>query len=276
MRIFMGLFILLIGILLLFGVFSTSIWFDVVNNFLAAWPLIFVFIGISILSGIGKLHWLKYVNAILIILFTLYLVFGSGLNIGASTKSYEISHLLNPDTEVVKLNIDFPELLLDIEYTDDSGEITGTYESRIDDLELTGTDKSLSLSSRNKFNVIMFGTNRKLTLNLPRKYTYRIVSSSAVFRINDDFIENRIQSIDVNCAVAQLDMEFESLGVPLTLDVDSAIINAKLKVPSGSSYSGSFDSAIKNLDADIPKSNENPSLILDFDSAIMNTKLSVK
>jgi len=273
MKIFMGLFILLIGLLLLFGVFNASIWIDIVNNFLFAWPVIFVFIGISILSGIEKLHWLRYINSILIILFTLYLIFGSGFNLTGSNDDYEFTHTINPTGEVVRLDIDFPEILVDLEFVKDSNEIRGVYTSRGNDLEMSGTDDSLRLTSTSNYHFIPFGMGRKITLYLPENYKYRIDSDSAVFRIEDRFIENRIEKISLNSAVVQIDLQYDIMEYPLAIDVNSAIINSKIIMPESTTYRGNFDGAFKSLDIELKKSNDSPDLILDYDAAIMNLDL---
>ena len=47
MKLFFGLVFILVGVLLLFGFFTANLWANVLDNFIAVWPVIFIFIGLS-------------------------------------------------------------------------------------------------------------------------------------------------------------------------------------------------------------------------------------
>ncbi|HAA85574.1 MAG TPA: hypothetical protein DCE14_04380 [Kosmotogaceae bacterium] len=75
MKLVFGLIVLLLGVFLLLGVLSADVFLVFLTNLARFWPVVLILVGISILSGIKGLGWLRYINAVLVFAFILFLLF---------------------------------------------------------------------------------------------------------------------------------------------------------------------------------------------------------
>src|SRR6056297_1416006 len=118
MRLFFGILLAIIGFTLLFGMFSGDIILRIIHNFFNAWPIIFIFIGLSILSEIKGLKWVKYINYALSILFVLYLVFAPlTTNEDAFSGNFEVP--VSSEYSEYDIQMDFAVINLEVRYHDE-------------------------------------------------------------------------------------------------------------------------------------------------------------
>src|SRR6056297_2643210 len=155
MRLFFGILLLVIGILLVFGLFDSSVFSTIFENLFYLWPFILILIGLSILSNIKGLRWLRFINAIFIVLFTLALIFyPSDLLSDGEYEEYQFQIALNESADKNIVEIDVATVYLEV-VTDETLEniISGTYYSNVDDTDvrISGNRIRITRKNDNKF-----------------------------------------------------------------------------------------------------------------------------
>ncbi len=279
MRLFFGLTLLLIGVLIVFGIFDTSIFGTMIENLFFLWPFILIMIGISILSNIKTLRWLKVVNVIFIIAFTLALMFYPTDYYGSreyeeypfqiAISSPEVKTILELELGTVYLEIDTDYELTNI--------ISGSYISDKNDLEIEQSGNRLKLIRDNDYQFFAFKKPRhEIHLKVPADSNLELLIDSAVVKGKLNLKENPFEYVDINTAMLDLDILLKNTGKPLYFKTQSAINSLDFYLPKNSMYYDNIESAISNLKIkdNTFKENENiPDIILDVHSAISNIHL---
>ena len=270
MRLFLGALFAIIGFLLLFGFFTGEIVLRIFHNFFTAWPIIFVFIGISILSGIKGLKWVRYINYALSIVFVLYLVFVPVANredmfsgnfeipVNEEYSSYDIQM----DYAVINLEIKYHEKdFIDFQFKDNNSK---------PDFEINGNRIRIE-------NTYFFATtnNSKIMVYLPEEVEYDFDLNSAIVNLDIEGESNYINDLKIDTAISNLKLESDFFPVVLDLETNTAISNIKIYSSKETTYDidkeGPFISS--KVDDIFINDNVNPEIKIDSDTAFGNIKL---
>src|SRR6056297_1408726 len=170
MHLFFGVMLLVIGVLLVFGLFYATIFSTIFENLFYLWPFILILIGLSILSKIKGLRWLRFINAIFIICFALALIFyPTDFLTDKQYQEYSFQVALDETAEKNILELDVPTVYLEV-VSDESLDnmISGTYYSHVDDTQIRISGNRVRISRENDNKIFLFGTPRyELSLRIP-------------------------------------------------------------------------------------------------------------
>src|SRR6056297_2922609 len=253
MRLFFGILLLVIGILLVFGLFDASIFSTIFENLFYLWPFILILIGLSILSNIKGLRWLRFINVILIILFALALIFyPSDLMYDGAYEEYPFQIALTESAEKNILEIDVATVYLEVT-TDETLEnkITGIYYSNVDDTEVRVSGNRVRISRRNENKFFIFRKPKyELHLRIPEQSNLELLIDYSILKGAITLDKNPIEIIDINTAILNLDLTANAFAVPLEIICESAINNLTVFAPDGLRYSRTMESAINKISID--------------------------
>lgn len=270
MKLFFGALFAVIGFLLLFGFFTGDIVLRIFHNFFTAWPIIFVFIGLSILSGIRGLKWVRYINYALSIVFVLYLIFIPLSNReDVFNGNFEIP--LNEEYSSYDIQIYYAIINLEIKY----------HEKNYIDFQFKGNNSKPNFEiNGNRIrieNTYFFATtnNSKLIIYLPEEFEYDFDLNSAIVNLDVDGESNYINDLKINTAISNLKLESEFFPVQLDIDSKTAINNVKIYSSRKTTYDIDKEGPFISLKVDdiFIKDNVNPEIKIDSNSAFGNIKL---
>jgi|SRR6056297_2409339 len=253
MPLFFGVLLLVIGVLLVFGLFDASIFSTIFENMFYLWPFILILIGLSILSKIKGLRWLRFINAIFIILFVLALIFyPSDLMSDGVYEEYAFQIALNESADKNIVEIDVAVLYLEV-MTDKTLEntISGTYYSNVDDTDVRISGNRVRISRRDENKFFIFRKPKyELLLRIPEKANLELLIDSAVLKGDISLENNPIEIIDINTAILNMNLQANAFSVPLEIICESAINNLNITAPAGLRYSREMESAINKITVD--------------------------
>jgi len=253
MPLFFGVLLLVIGVLLVFGLFDASIFSTIFENMFYLWPFILILIGLSILSKIKGLRWLRFINAIFIILFVLALIFyPSDLMSDGVYEEYAFQIALNESADKNIVEIDVAVLYLEV-ITDKTLEntISGTYYSNVDDTDVRISGNRVRISRRDENKFFIFRKPKyELLLRIPEKANLELLIDSAVLKGDISLENNPIEIIDINTAILNMNLQANAFSVPLEIICESAINNLNITAPAGLRYSREMESAINKITVD--------------------------
>jgi len=281
MRIFFGVFIVLIGIFLLFGTVTNDLWWNVLNNFFSVWPIIFVFIGLSVLSKISGLKWLRIVNSVLIILFVVFLFFFPGFS-GKNTNLIEtqVNVALEAGIEKVSIEvkIDNINLIIRPARKESQNSITGSImATEADEIQIIQSSGRLRIISNEHKNAFFFFApkDRIVELFLPENIYYDLYAAGGIITSRITLRKNIIEEIDFEGGIIDLDFETELIEKPFEIISNSGISKIKLTIPKTSTSNTSLEGGIKNFSAEVYliKQSLDPQVYIEVNSGIMNIDL---
>jgi len=281
MKLFFGIILLTIGVLLVFGLIDASLFSNAFENLFYLWPFILIMIGLSILSNVKGLRWLRVINSILIIGFAFALFFfpADFLSDGVY-KEIPFQIALDGDSEknIIELEIGtvYLEVVSDRQLSD---MITGTYVSREDDMKIYMSGNRLKISRKDDYKFYLFKKPRnELHLKVPEDGNLELLIDSAVLKSDLILKKNPFEIIDINTAILNMNMEVEEFTVPMKLICESAINDLKIKTSGDLNYSRTMESAINNISiSDVFKEVDyNPDLDVQVRSAINTFSLKSK
>ncbi len=279
MKLFFGLVFILVGGLLLFGFFTANLWANVLDNFIAVWPVIFIFIGLSVMANIRSLRWVKAVNGVLIVLFVLFLFFWRW-DIGwmGPLQEYTMPAIsLRENEKEVKLI--FRAASLDVEFSAQTGEeslIQGTYRSHAQNLVLKQTENVITIDFPREHSVTLTKNyKKKIMMVLPREYRYQIVIESGTARFYSSFDDNPFSKVEINTAIGTIDSRFKRTAFPIAYVIKTAIGTVDIKLPKETPYYADIRAAIRTIDLEglqTRKEAETP-ISIRVESAIIRGKI---
>lgn len=250
MRLFFGVLLLVVGILLVFGLFDSSIFSTILENLFYLWPFILILIGLSILSNIKGLRWLRFVNAILIIGFTLALIFyPTDYLSDQKFESYQFQAAFEQGLEKMIIELDLPTVYLEVS-TDETLQnvISGTYFSNADDTDVKISDNRVRISKKDGNKFFLFGKPKyELHLQIPESTNIELLIDSAVLKGNMTLDKSMIEVIDINTAILSMDLSINEFAVPMEIVCESAINNLDIIAPLGARYTKTMESAINKI-----------------------------
>lgn len=288
MRIAMGLIFVLVGVLLIFGLFTGDTLLNALVNLANYWPVILVLVGLSILSSVKALRWIRYVNVLLIVAFVLFIFFWpspflsgekavrNSVTLEASESSRSIEILLN----LAMANITVESLMEDVA---SSTFAVVEYSVRGTDLRIEEDSTQLSqrFVIRPDSNVSWLGTST-VVIKLNPDYNYVLKFDSAVMNGRFNLAELKVDELKLNGAVIKTELIIPEVG-PSNTKVNAAIINSEVFIPDGIRSILKANAAIRNIRTDLSYTGDKEyvfegstfdfSSYLTFDSAIMNLRV---
>jgi len=281
MKLFFGLTFILVGVLLLFGFFTANLWASVLDNFVAVWPVVFIFIGLSVLARFRTLRWLNVLNGLLIVLFVLFLFFWRwdfGWTGPLQEYTLPTISLREQDKEV---KIIFRASSLDVEFVAQSAEeplIQGTYVSHAQNLVLKQNENVITIDfPRMRAVTLTKNYKKKIKMALPRQYSYKIVIESGTARFFSSFEDNPFRLIEVNAAIGSIESRFMKTAFPIDYVLKSAIGNVDITLPKDMPYHADVRAVFRSIDMQglQTKKEEVPTTTVRIESAIVHGKIAV-
>lgn len=279
MRLFFGLTLLLVGLLIVFGIFDASIFGTMMENLFFLWPFILIMVGISVLSNIKGLKWLKVVNIIFIVAFTVALIFyPTDYYPGATYEEYPFQIALSsPEVKTImelKLGTVYLDIDTDYELTD---VISGVYISDEDDLIIKQSDDRIKLEREDDTQFFVFKKPRhEIHLKIPANAYMELLIDSAVVKGDFDLKENPFEYVDINAAMIDLEVYLHHLQRPMKFKSEVAVNNLSFYLPVNSVFYNDVEAAINNFQIksdSFVESEITPDLELSVRSAISNIAL---
>ncbi|HOO74489.1 MAG TPA: hypothetical protein PLS66_04275 [Tepiditoga sp.] len=276
MRFAFGLIIIVIGVLLLFGTINVNIFFNVINNFFTVWPIIFIFIGLSIISKIEGFKWVKWINSILSILFVIYLFFFPGQNYSAKIYEGNETIPITENFEEIYIDIDCPISNMKINFEDSTDEIAFKYSSLNTQPEIDSFGNRIKIDTTPGIRYFIPSSNPALKLELIKGIKYYISIDSGISKVEADNLNNYIKELNINSGIINVTVNNLRDGNysygETKFDFDTAILNMKIYTPSETTYDYDIDTAFKTFDVSsgIIRNSENPDMYFNIDSAFSN------
>ncbi len=253
MPLFFGVLLLVIGLLLVFGLFDASIFSTIFENFFYLWPFILILIGLSILSKIKGLRWLRFINVIFIICFALALIFYPTDFLSDKTyEEYPFQVALDETAEKNILELDVPTVYLEVISDKElQNMISGTYYSNVDDTDIKVSGNRVRITRRDDNKFFLFGKPKyELHLRIPEQTNLELLIDSAVLKGDIILEKNPIEIIDINTAILNLELTVKDFTIPLEIICESAINNLDIIAPADIRYTKTMESAINKISVD--------------------------
>ncbi|MEA1884919.1 MAG: hypothetical protein U9N62_10425 [Thermotogota bacterium] len=253
MPLFFGILLLVIGVLLVFGLFDVSIFSTIFENFFYLWPFILILIGLSILSKIKGLRWLRFINAIFIICFALALIFyPTDFLSDKIYEEYQFQVALDETADINILELDVPTVYLEVVSDNNiQNMIIGTYYSNVDDTDIrvSGNRVRITRKDDNKF-FLFVKPKYELHLRIPQQANLELLIDSAVLKGDIILEKNTLEIIDINTAILNLELTVKDFSIPLEIICESAINNLDIIAPADIRYTKTMKSAINKISVD--------------------------
>ncbi|HEW91041.1 MAG TPA: hypothetical protein ENF81_00640 [Thermotogaceae bacterium] len=274
MKIAFGIFIILLGVIILFFNPGWGLLERIFENFATAWPMILIFLGLAILSQVKRLRWLKILNTILMVLFIVYLLLWPDLLNFGNLNLYKSGIDLPIDVPVgstVKLIFLTSSLNLKINDGESSTSLIGYYSFNSKYFEVISRENEFIFQSSKGFNL---GRKNEIELNLPENYKYEIIIKSGTSGLKFDLKRVMMEKLEIESGIASLNMKLKRLAFPTSIKIKAGITNANIEFPESTKYSLDFDGAIRNVKiSNLIEEKESPDVVLIGESGILNLKL---
>lgn len=276
MKIAFGIFIILVGIMVLFFNPGWELLERVLENFSMGWPMIFIFLGLAILSQVKGLKWLRILNTVLMIIFVLYLLlWPNPLDFGTADY-YESDINLpveNQTNSTIKLVFKTPLLNLKIK-DGDSENLKGSYSFRTKYFEIVSKGNEFVFQSSEN---VIFGPKNKIVLELPEKYEYEITIESAISDVELNMKRALLKKLELESGIAEFEMNVEKFDSPTHIKIKAGFTNGKIYFAENTKYSLNVESAIRNVKvSDLIEEENLPDVSISIESGISNLKLRGK
>ena len=274
MKIAFGIFIILLGVIILFFNPGWGLLERIFENFATAWPMILIFLGLAILSQVKKLRWLRILNTILMVLFIVYLLLWPDLLNFGNLNLYKSGIDLPIDVPVgstVKLIFLTSSLNLKINDGESSTSLIGYYSFNSKYFEVISRENEFIFQSSKGFSL---GRKNEIELRLPENYKYEIIIKSGTSGLKFDLKRVMMEKLEIESGIASLNMKLKRLAFPTSIKIKAGITNANIEFPESTKYSLDFDGAIRNVKiSNLIEEKESPNVVLIGESGILNLKL---
>lgn len=286
----MGLIFVFIGVLLIFGIFTGDTILNAFVNLINYWPIILIFVGLSILSGVKGLKWLRYLNAVLTVCFIVYIFFWPSAFLSGSravSDSVVLESADQPRTVEIKLDI----AMVNLQIEPMSGTVPLSTVAQVD-YTVRGSRLKVESSSSSDVarywlgpdsNVSWLGSSTMI-IKLNPAYNYTLRINSAAVNGKFELIELKIDRLELNCAVAKVDFKIPEVSNS-NIKVNAAIINGDIFLPDNVKAILRGNAAIKNIKSKLTDTGSGSdskvfegsrvdyTSDLSFESAIMNLEV---
>ncbi|MDI3472325.1 MAG: hypothetical protein PWQ20_779 [Thermotogaceae bacterium] len=276
MKVAFGIFIILVGIMVLFFNPGWGLFERILENFSMTWPVILIFFGLAILSQVKGMKWLRIVNTLLMVIFVLYLLLWPNPFDLDVTNYYKSDLNLPIEAQAgstIKLVFKTPLLGLKIK-DGNSDNLRGSYSFRTKYFEIVSKGNEFVFQSSEN---VIFGPKNKITLELPEKYEYEITIESAVSDIELDMEKVSIRKLELESGITKLEIDTGNPHFPVYIKIKAGVASGKMYFSENTKYSLSVESAIKNVKvSDLIEEKNSPDVSISVEAAISNLKLEGK
>jgi len=288
MKIALGLIFVLVGVLLIFGLFTGDTLLNALVNLANFWPIILVLVGMSILASIRGLRWIRYLNTILIVAFVLFVFFWPSPFL-AGKKAVSDTVVLESSDSATSIEIQLDLAMSSISLEPLRDEVASSTVAVVDyavrgsglKIEQDITQLSQRFIMKPESNVSWLGTST-VVMKLNPAYDYVLKFNGAVMNCNLSLGELRVDELRINGAIVKAIVSMSAAGFT-NMKVNAAIINSEIHIPENIRAILKTSAAIKNVKTDLPYTGDGEyvfeSVAFDFssyitlESAIMNLKV---
>jgi len=288
MKIALGLIFVLVGVLLIFGLFTGDTLLNALVNLANFWPIILVLVGMSILASIRGLRWIRYLNTILIVAFVLFVFFWPSPFL-AGKKAVSDTVVLESSDSATSIEIQLDLAMSNISLEPLRDEVASSTVAVVDyavrgsglKIEQDITQLSQRFIMKPESNVSWLGTST-VVMKLNPAYDYVLKFNGAVMNCNFSLGELRVDELRINGAIVKAIVSMSAAGFT-NIKVNAAIINSEIHIPENIRAILKPSAAIKNVKTDLPYTGNEEyvfeSVSFDFssyitlESAIMNLKV---
>jgi hypothetical protein len=270
MRFFIGLLIIIIGILLIANGFSYNFFYTLVINFSKFWPVLFIIIGISIMSSIKGFGWLKYLNMVVAILFVILLLFvPSDMNVGIMKEdsfNVDIS-----GENLVYMDFDVPRLKINVVSDENINEIKGKYRVSLSDFRIDKIGNRIKFRSDDD-SWMRWSRDSSLELELPSNVRYVATFNAGIVDLDTDINENIFERMDFNGGIVRINYSADGFDLPLKINITGGIVDGNLYVPDKTTYYKNITGGLRHVDVDdkMVFERDNPDVMIDVSGGISN------
>lgn len=279
MRLFFGVLFIVIGVLVFTGTFSWDIFANMSENFFRVWPVIFVFIGLSVLAKVKGLKWLRHVHSIFLVFFLLYMIFWPSDAV-YSQQFFELPISVPLSDSFDSFSIDISgsayEIILE-DATDTSiNEIQGVMISRKEKLKIETFHNIVSFRLEESNPLFFFKPEiNTIKLLLPVRNSYQLISTGGVVTAKITLTNASLKILDIKSGYIKVFADFGKVNTPLQIWMESGAIFADMFFPAGTTYFGKTEGGIKNITVSdqLLESFTNPLINYRVNSGFMNFNL---
>jgi hypothetical protein len=258
-RLLFGLVLVLIGLAYLGN--STG-WFNVNFDFWRLWPLIIVFMGLSMLSRRGWISWLIGSIVTLVVLGAVALVIFSHSSVGTREMvKQDIAIEKMAGTESAMVSVSTSAGNLDIAGGVDRV-VSGTFESNFAELKTdstqSGTTQRVDLSVTGSWTG--FGNHsNNLNLNLMPNLPTELTIKSGATDMDLDLRTIVANKVNIDTGASDLDLRLGEQAMNAEVIIKAGASSVKITVPASVAVKLKIDAGVssKNIDSDIKKVDDN-------------------
>lgn len=285
----MGLIFVLVGVLLVLGIFTGDTLLNAFINLINYWPVILIFIGLSILSNIKGLRWLRFVNALLIVIFIIAIFFWPSVFL-SGTRAISNDILLESIEEPasVEIQLDLAMVNVQIEAIKELVPISTIaqvgYTVRGSDLiiEESGDSKVKKYLLKPESKLSWLGSSTVLIkLNPAYNYVFKLNSAAVNGKFNIKGLQ--FERVEIKCAILKADFYLPEI-TNSTLRINAAVINGDIFIPENVRATMKASAVIKNINSKLINTGKDDYLYegvksdhtsdLSLESAVINLKIS--
>ena len=235
-RLFIGLLILLVGLMYLGNV---SGWYNIGLNldWSIIWPLIVIFIGLSLLGGhgwVGRI--LGGLLAVVVAIIVLMIIFG-GLNMGSNLKVPEVQNIsINKEVGIKSADITIKTGAGKIDLTGGSNEmVSGSFRSNFLNLEkvvsvINGVQK-IDISTQGDWKGFSKTTN-ELDLNINSNVVSSFNVQTGAMDMDLDFSNITVQDLVVKTGASSLDIIMGDKANNSSIKIDAGASSINIVLPN--------------------------------------------
>lgn len=273
MKLAFGLIVLIAGILLLIGVSFGNLIEHILFNFNQVWPLIFVMVGLGILSKLKGLKWLSFINIILIIFFVAFLFLYQGNFTKYISEDSDFSISLSSNYSHYDLEFNLPTanitIINDENLTDT---IEGNYYGRNRANEIQQERNKITFKKTFYFPLI---SNTRIYLRVPSDFYYNIISNTAVTKLDISLDKNLFSKIVINSVVSNINYSFKELNTGFEFDISCVVNNIEIIMPEKYTYSVDSSGLVNNesILGRLRQDRNSPDVLITSSALVNNIKL---
>lgn len=257
MKVAIGTLLVIFGLLFIFGYFGPEILYNVLYNFIFLWPVILIFIGLGILSGVKGLKWLKYVNGILIVCFVAFLVFWpSEMATPFTASAREEIKLEGYAGKEIKIIVESAvgELVIKphegVISGNSPGKLSYTGPARASlEIEREIKDDALILTVKHEQITFFMNGRRKIELELSPAYSYEIETKQFVTRCDMDLSVLKVSKILVNAGIINSELSMSRVN-PTELKLNAGIVRSEIKLSKEIGANFNVSAGIKTVNVE--------------------------
>jgi hypothetical protein len=277
MKLIIGVFIIVLGIMLLSGISIGGILAGVFLNFFKIWPLIIIMIGLGILSEVRGFKWVKYINWVVSAFFVLFLIFAPADISFRKMNNEEFILKTNEIYSHYNFEANLPVANITFETHSDSPDIKVYTRTR---REFGGVEMFANkiIINYEPFSTPIFFYGEQYIISFPEQKTFSVVINCAVSNTKFNLNNNVIRNIELNSAIVNFRLDINNFISPVKIVTNAAISNLEIKLPEGTTYYFNNTAPLRSLSGDskLIQSSSNSQVSITNSSAIISSNIKSK